>query len=86
MVLVTQLTAVLHAASWVIYHSFLNLHLGFSRLSRPGRLLLRSKSVILLVDSLYAEAIEAVKSRATLWASSPKLIWIPGEIDSEARL
>jgi hypothetical protein len=32
---------------------------------------LRSRSVILLVDSLYAEAIEAVNSRAALSASTP---------------
>jgi hypothetical protein len=40
----------------------------------------------LLVDSLYAEAVEAAKSRATLSVSSPELIWILGEINSEARL
>ena len=43
----------------------------------------RSESVILLVDSLYAEAIEAVKSRAALSASSSELIWILGEISFE---
>jgi hypothetical protein len=48
--------------------------------------LFRSESVILLVDSLYAEAIEAVKSRATLSASTPELILILGDISSEARL
>jgi hypothetical protein len=42
--------------------------------------------VILLVDSLYAEAIEDVKSWATLSASSPELISILGRTDSEARL
>jgi hypothetical protein len=56
--------------------SFLNLHLRFSTLSRAGKSLLRPKSVILLVDSLYAEATEAVKSRADLSASSSKLIFI----------
>jgi hypothetical protein len=85
-VLVTQLTAVLHAGSWVTCCSFLNLHLCFSRLTRPGRYLLRSESVILHLDSLYAEAIEAVKSLTTLSASSPKLIWILDEFNSEARL
>jgi hypothetical protein len=35
---------------------------------------------------MYTEAIEAVKSQAILLASSPKIIWIPGEINSEARL
>jgi hypothetical protein len=80
-----QLTAVLHAGSWVICHSFLNLCLCFSRLSRPGRLLFRFRSIIYLVDSLYAGAIEATKLRATLSASSSKLIWILGEINSEGR-
>jgi hypothetical protein len=70
-VLKTQLTAVLHAGSWVIYHSFLNLDLCFSRLSRQCRSSLWYKSVILTVDSLYAEALEAVKSRVALSASSP---------------
>jgi hypothetical protein len=70
----------------VTCHSFLNFHLHFSRLSRQRRSLLRSESVILLVDSLYAEAIDAVKLWAPLSASSPKLIWILGEINSEARL
>jgi hypothetical protein len=55
-------------------------------LTRRGRSLLRSESVILLVDSLYAEAIETVKSQATLSASLSMLIWILGEINSEARL
>jgi hypothetical protein len=69
-----------------LHASFLDLHLRVSRLSRPGRALYRSKTVIFLVDILCAEAIEAVKSRATLLASSPKLIQILGEINSDARL
>jgi hypothetical protein len=36
----------------------------------------KSKSVILLVGSLYAEATEAVKLQAALSASSAKIIWI----------
>jgi hypothetical protein len=44
------------------------------------------ESVTLLVASLYAEAIEAVKSRAALSASTPKLILILDDINSEARL
>jgi hypothetical protein len=44
--------------------------------------LLRSKSVILLVDSLYAEAIEAEKSRAALSAFTPNLISILGDVNS----
>jgi hypothetical protein len=84
MVSATQLTTVLHAGSRVNCSSFLSLCLRFSRLSRPGRVLLMSESVILIADSLYAEAIEAVNSRASISASSPELIWVLGEI--EARL
>jgi hypothetical protein len=82
MVLATLLTSVLHAGSRVSCHSFLNLRLCLSKLSRPGTSLLRSESVIFLVDSLYGEAIEAVKSRAALSASSFGLIWIPSKINS----
>jgi hypothetical protein len=42
--------------------------------------------VILLVDSRHAEAIKAVKACAALWASTPKLILILGEIKFEVRL
>jgi hypothetical protein len=45
-----------------------------------------SESVTLLVDSLYAEATEALKSRAALSASTHDLISIRGDINSEARL
>jgi hypothetical protein len=45
-----------------------------------------SESITLLLDSLYAEAIEAVKSRAALSAFSSKLILILGDTKSEARL
>jgi hypothetical protein len=45
-----------------------------------------SVNVSLLVDSLYAEAIEAVKARAALLASTPEFIWMLGEIKFEARL
>jgi hypothetical protein len=45
-----------------------------------------SESVTLLVDNLYAEAIEPVKLRAALSASTPELISIFGVINSEARL
>jgi hypothetical protein len=42
-------------------------------------------SVILRVDSLNAEAIEAENSRAALSACIPDLIWILGDINSEVR-
>jgi hypothetical protein len=45
-----------------------------------------SESVNLLVASLYAGAIEAVKSRAALSASTPELISVLDDINSEARL
>jgi hypothetical protein len=74
MVLVTQLTAILHVGSQVTYHSFLNHRLCFSRLSRTSRCLLRFESVILLVGSLYAETIEALKSRVAISASISNLL------------
>jgi hypothetical protein len=40
----------------------------------PGRSQFRSEFVIFLVDSLYAEATEAAKSRAALSASVEELI------------
>jgi hypothetical protein len=86
MVLATQLSAVLHVKSRVNCHTFFNLWLCFGRLSRAGIQLFRSGSVIFHIDSLYAEAIESVKSQAALWGSSPDLVWILGEINSEARL
>jgi hypothetical protein len=82
----TKLTAVLHAGSLVSCHNFLTLRLCFNSRFRPGILLFMSESVTLLVTSLYAEAIEAVKSRAALSASTPKLFSILGDINSEARL
>jgi hypothetical protein len=86
MVLETELTAVIHAGFRVTCHSFLSLRLCFSRLSKPGRSLLKSESVMLLVESMYAEAIGAGKSRAALSAFSPELIWILGVIIWDARL
>jgi hypothetical protein len=85
-VLATQLTAVLYSASRVTWHGFINLCLCYIRRSRPGTSLFKSESAILLVYSLYAKPIEAVKSRAALSAASPELILILGEINSEARL
>jgi hypothetical protein len=43
-----------------------------------------TKCVLLLVDNLYAAAIETIKSRATISASTPELISILGDINSEA--
>jgi hypothetical protein len=51
-----------------------------------GRSLFNSDKVILLVDSLYAEAMEAVKSHAALSASTLELISILGDNKFEARL
>jgi hypothetical protein len=44
-----------------------------------------SESVILLVDNLYAEAAEAVKSRAALSDSTLELISNLADINSEFR-
>jgi hypothetical protein len=68
-VLATKVTAVLCSESWVTCHSFLKLRLCFSRLSRPGRSLLKSESIILLLDNLYAEAIGAVNWTELGWFS-----------------
>jgi hypothetical protein len=78
---VTHLTSVLHAGSLVSC-----LRLCSNSRSRPGISLFMSASVTILVVSLCAEAVEAVKSRAALSASSPKLISILDDINSEARL
>jgi hypothetical protein len=46
-----------------------------------------TENVTLLIAGLYAEAIEAVKSRTVLSASTPpQLMSILDDIDSEARL
>jgi hypothetical protein len=81
-----RLTAALHAGSQVSCHNFLSLCFCFNRQTNLGMSLFISESVILLVDSLYAVATEAVKSRAALSASTPELILILGDISSEARL
>jgi hypothetical protein len=44
-----------------------------------------SESLTLLVDSLYAEAKEAVNLSAALSASTPELIYILGDIKLEKR-
>jgi hypothetical protein len=81
----TRLTAVSHPGSLVSCHNVLILFFYFNRRSRPG-ILFNSVNVILLVDSLYAEAVKAVKARAALSASTPELIWILGDIKFEANL
>jgi hypothetical protein len=53
---------------------------------RPSRSLFRSECVVLFVNSLYAESVEAVKLRAALSASSSELICILDEINSETSL
>jgi hypothetical protein len=80
----TRLSAVLHPGSLVSCNSFLILSLYFNSRSSPGRSLFKSVNVILLVASLYAEAIEAVNSRAALSASIPELISSLGDIKFEA--
>jgi hypothetical protein len=84
-VLVIQFNAVLHAGSRVSCHNFLSLFLCSSSRSMPGISQFRSEIVIFLVDSIYAEALEAAKSRAAL-SASVELIWIFGDTKSEAKL
>jgi hypothetical protein len=62
MVMATQLTVVLRDGSQVTCHSFLNLRLCYSSLSRPDGSLLKFESVILLVDSLYAGCSNCITS------------------------
>jgi hypothetical protein len=85
-VLVTQFTAVLHAGSRVYCQNFLSLCLCLSSLSRIEGPRLRSEIVVVLVDSLYAEAIEASKSRTALSDSIHKLIFTLWDTKAEARL
>jgi hypothetical protein len=85
-VLVTQSSAVLHAGSLASCHNLRSLRLSCRKLSKPESALFRSERVSLRVDSLYAEAIEAVKAVAAFSASSIVSIWIRGGIKSGARL
>jgi hypothetical protein len=81
----TQFTAVLHPGSLVSCHtSSSSSYILTADLDQVDRCLILI--VILLVDSLYAEATEAVKSRAALSASTPDFIYILGDIKFEARL
>jgi hypothetical protein len=58
----------------------------FSKWSILGGWLSRSGSLSLLIDNLYAEAMDSVKSCTTLSASSHQLICIVWEIRLEAKL
>jgi hypothetical protein len=83
----TQLTGVLHSGFWVSCHGVRSPYLRSDGRFNPGRSwLFVSESEALLVDSLYAEAIDDVKLRTALSASSFELISILGDIKSEARL
>jgi hypothetical protein len=59
---------------------------AWGSLSRLNELRLRSEIVLILVDSLYAEAIETEKSRAALSASIHELISTLEHAKAEARL
>jgi hypothetical protein len=84
--LVTQFTAVSHAGTRVSCHNFLSLCLVSSSLSRLDGPRLRSEIVVVLVDSLYAEVIEAAKSRTALSVSIYELIYTLGDTKAEAKL
>jgi hypothetical protein len=73
---VTQLTALLHVESLISCHTFLSLFFSFNSRSKPGSSELTLESATFLVDNLYAEAIEAAKSRTALSASIPVLILV----------
>jgi hypothetical protein len=60
--------------------------LCWSSLSRLDEPRLLTEIVAVLVDSLYAEAIEAAKWRAALSASIHELISTLGDTKAEARL
>jgi hypothetical protein len=81
----TQFTSILHPGSLVACYNFLyfsyTLKDGLDQVYRCLNL-----TVILFVDSLYAVALEAVKVRAALSASTPELILTLGDIRFEARL
>jgi hypothetical protein len=72
----TQLTAFYMLDPWFLATFFRSICLCFNSRPIPGNSLLRFKYVILLVYSLYAEEIQAVKLRAYLLASIPDLISI----------
>jgi hypothetical protein len=74
----TQLTACLHLGSLVSCTNSSSFSYTWTAgLGQVDRCLILT---ILLVDSLYAEAIEAVKERAALSTSAPELISILGDI------
>jgi hypothetical protein len=76
----------LQAGSLVSCHYFLSLCFCFNSRSKPGSSVITSEILTLLVDNLYADAVEAVNSHAALSASTPVLISNLGDIKSEARL
>jgi hypothetical protein len=59
--------------------------LCFNNRSKPGASYLQSKIVVLLVGSLYGEAVDAAKSRAVLTISLEEWIWVFGDMISETR-
>jgi hypothetical protein len=78
-VLVTKLSAVLHAGSLVSCHNFLSLF-SCRKWPKTESALFGSESVSLHVGSLYVEAVEALKAVAAFSASSAVSVWIRGGI------
>jgi hypothetical protein len=64
---VTQFTSVLHAGFLISSHNFLTF-LCFNKRCKSGNLYFGSRIVVLLINSLYAEAIDAAESSAALSA------------------
>jgi hypothetical protein len=67
-------------------HNFMSYFFSFNNRSRPDISCYRSNIAVFLVDCLYAEAIETVKSRAFLSSSLEEWIWIFGTVSSKAKL
>jgi hypothetical protein len=59
----TQFTVVLNTGFLVSCHNFLSFLLCFNRRSKPGISYFQSKIVVFIFDNLYAETMEAEKSR-----------------------
>jgi hypothetical protein len=59
---VTQFSAALHAGSLVSCHNFLSFLLCFNKRSEPGISYFRSKIVVVVIDVVYVEVVEAAKA------------------------
>jgi hypothetical protein len=74
-VLVIQLSPVLHPGSLVFCHNFHGLCLTCRKQSKPESALFRS-GIVCVLTTLYAKAILAVKAPAAFSGSSTVSVWI----------